>query len=166
MSSRRALLCLLAFAPTVGLAFDWRSLLHGKVEMPPKAPPPKHLVEVSSAPGAARDAEIEAFLRALAAALKAREGAPMVARLSDKYTIDSLPEGSAAPELFVTAVERIPAPTEIVIQGIERSGGARVAATEFRYGTAPAKAKTFRFDADGRLLSSDLFSIKVKRDGS
>jgi len=166
MPSRRALLCLLAFAPAVALAFDWRSLLHGKVEMPPKAPPPKHLVEVTSAPGAPRDADVEGFMRALAAALKAREGAPMFARLSDKYTIDALPVGSAAPELFVTAVERIPAPTEIVIQGIERSGGARVAATEFRYGTAPAKVKTFRFDAEGRLISSDLFSIKVKRDGS
>ena len=166
MPARRALLELLLAAPAATLAFDWRSWLHGNAEMPPKAPPPKHLVEVSSAPGAARDAQVESFFRALAVALNAREGRPMLARLSDRYTIDALPVDSAAPELFVTAVERIPAPTEIVIQGIERAGGARVAATEFRYGAAPAKAKTFRFDADGRLVSSDLFTVSMKRHGS
>jgi hypothetical protein len=105
-------------------------------------------------------------MRELAAAVKARDGKPMVARLSDKYTIDSLPIDSAAPEMFVTAIERIPAPTEIVIQKVERNGATRVASTEFRYGTAPAKAKTFRFDAAGRLTWSDLFTVNVKRHGS
>jgi hypothetical protein len=166
MPIRRALLVLALALPTAAPAFDWKSWLHGNAEIPPKAPPPKHAVEVTFAAGAARDAEVEAFMRALAAAFMAREGRPLVARLSDKYAIDSLPVDSAAPELFVTAVERVPAPTEIVIQGIERSGAVRVAAAEFRYGSAPPKAKTFRFDAAGRLISSDLFSIKVKRDGS
>ena len=166
MPSRRAFLFLLVAVPTIAAAFDWRSLLHGNAEMPPKAPPPNYVVEVSTGTGAAKDAEIEAFMRGLADAFKTREARPMVARLSDKYTIDSLPVDSAAPELFVTAVERIPAPTEIVIQGIERAGATRVATTEFRYGTAPAKAKTFRFDAAGRLLWSDLFAVNVKRHGS
>ena len=165
MMSRRALLFALAASPAAAHAIDWRSLLHGEPAAPPKAPPPKELAQVSLASGMARDAEVEAFLRALADALKARDGRPMVARLSDKYAIDSLPDGSKAPEVFVQAVERIPGPTEIVIQGIERTGGTRVVTTEFRYGTAPAKAKTFRFDATGRLAWSDLFNVSVQRHG-
>ena len=35
----------------------------------------------------------------------------------------------------------------------------------FRYPTAPAKAKVFRFDAAGRLLWSDLFALRVERHG-
>ena len=163
MDSRRALLLLLLASPLTAPAFDWRSLLHGNAEMPPKAPPPKHGVNVSTAAGGGTDAEVEAFMRALAEAFKAREARPMVARLSEKYTIDSLQIDSAAPEMFVTAIERIPAPTEIVIQKVERSGATRVASTEFRYGSAAAKSKTFRFDAAGRLTWSDLFTVSVKR---
>lgn len=166
MPSRRALLFALAIAPALAHAFDWKSLLHGEPELPPKAPPSKQLAQVSTAPGAPRDAEVEAFMRALAEAFKAREGKPMVARLADKYAIDSLPDNSRAPDLFVVAVERIAAPTEIVIQGVQQTGAMRVATTEFRYGTAPAKTKTFRFDAAGRLLRSDLFSLTMKRHGS
>ena len=81
-------------------------------------------------------------------------------------SIDALPDNSRAPDLFVVAVERIAAPTEIVIQGVERTGATRVATTEFRYGTALAKAKAFRFDAAGRLLQSDLFTLSMKRHNS
>jgi hypothetical protein len=54
---------------------------------------------------------VETFLRALADAIKARDGKPMVARLADAYAIDGL-EGRAKPaDLFVQAVERMPGPT-------------------------------------------------------
>lgn len=165
MLTRRALLFALAACPAAASAVDWKSLLHGEPAAPPKAPPPKQLAQVSTAAGAPRDAEVEAFLRAFADALKARDGQPMVARLSDEYAIDALPEGTKAPALFVQAVERIPGPAEIVIQAIERTGATRVVTTEFRYGTAPAKSKTFRFDAAGRLAWSDLFNVSVQRHG-
>jgi hypothetical protein len=166
MSARRALLFALAFIPALSHAFDWRSLLHGEPELPPKAPPAKTLATVSTAAGAARDPEVEAFMRALAEALKTREAKPMVARLADAYTIDAMPAGSKAPELFVIAVERIPAPSEIVIQGVEAAGATRTATAEFRYGSAPPKTRTFRFDRAGRLLRSDLFAVSTRRHGN
>jgi hypothetical protein len=166
MPSRRALLFALAFTPALARAFDWRSLLHGEPELPPKAPPAKTLATVSTAAGAPRDPEVEAFMRALAEALKTRDATPMVARLADDYAIDAMPAGSKAPELFVIAVERIPAPTEIVIQGVEAAGGTRTATAEFRYGSATPKTKTFRFDRAGRLIRSDLFAVGTKRHGN
>jgi hypothetical protein len=166
MLSFRNLLVLLLAVPALSHAIDLRSLFHPDPPVPPKAPPPKELARVSFANDAARDPQVETFMRALAEAIKAREGKPMLARLSDRYAIDALPEGSKAPDLFVQAVERIPGPIEIVIQGVDRAGEVRSARTEFRYAAAPAKARTFRFDAAGRLVWSDLFVLRVERNGS
>ena len=160
---------LLAFAAvlfaTPALA-DWRSWFHPEPSVPPKAPPPKVLATVSSASAAAKDVQVEAFLAALAAAIKAREGAPMRTRLSDRYAVDTIEAGARAADLFVLAVEQLPGPTEIVIQSVERHSGSLDAKAEFRYADAAPKVKTFRFDAEGRLVWSDLFAVKMERHDS
>ena len=168
MASRRPALVLLAsvcFLPFAAAA-DWRSWLHGDPPAPPKAPPPKQLAEVTAATESARDAQVEGFLRALADAIKARDGKPMLARLSDKYAIDGLPDRSKAAEVFVQAVESIPGPTHFTVQSVERHAAGVTAKVELRYASAPPKPKTFRFDTGGRLIASDLFSIKVHSHGS
>jgi hypothetical protein len=143
-------------------AADWREWLHPQPASPPKAPPPKQVAAVSAASESARDARVESFLRALADAIKARDGAAMVARLADNYAIDGL-DGRAKPaDLFMQAVERIPGPTEMIVESIERQGNAVTARTEFRYANTEAKKKVFRFDAAGRLVWSDLFAIRTQ----
>lgn len=143
---------------------DLKSFFHGEPVAPPKAPPPKVTATVATAEGVTPDQQVEDFFRAFAAAVKAREGAPMVARLADKYTIADLPEGGKAADFFVMGVERTPGPEAITIQSIELKGAVRTVKAEIRYSTKVA-VKTFRFDAAGRLLASDLFTLKRAEHG-
>src|SRR5258706_5002975 len=112
MAPFRQLLALLALAATCAATpvfADWRSFLHGDPPAQPKAPAPKQLAVVTHE--AAPDAQVEAFVRALAVAIKARDGKPMLARLSDRYSIDALDGRASAPDLFVQAVGQIAGPT-------------------------------------------------------
>ncbi len=142
---------------------DLKSFFHGEPE-PPKAPPPKTTADVSTADGIAPDKQIEDFFRAFADAVKAREGNRMRPRLSDKYQIADLPEGHQAPDFFVQAVDRTPGPEAIIIRSIEPKGSARVAKVEMHY-PDKVKVKTFKFDAEGKLLASDLFTLKRVEHG-
>jgi hypothetical protein len=143
---------------------DLKSFFHGEPAQPPKAPPPKTTATVSTAPGVVRDKAIEDFFRAFAAAVKARDGERMRPRLSDKYTIADLPEGHQAPDFFVQAVDRTPGPEAIIILSVEPKGVVRVAKVEIHY-PDKIKVKTFKFDAEGRLLASDLFMLKRVEHG-
>ena len=153
-------------APSRLMLADLRSFFHGEPATPPKAPPPKQLATVSIAQGVMSDPQIDAFLRALASAIKARDGTPMLAQLSSQYTIDDLPSDRKPGEFFQQAVERIPGPVEIVIVSIEKRDALRIAKTEFRYGDGNVKPKTFRFDAAAKLVWSDLFALKTQRVGA
>ncbi len=155
-----------ALASPMPVSADLRSFFHGEPAAPPKAAPPKQLAAVSTAPGVTADAQIESFLRALADALKAREGEPMLARLSDRFSIDDLPDGIKPGKLFVQAVASTPSPTDIVVRSVEKQGNVRNARVELRFGPDKVKQKTFRFDADGKLLWTDWFQIKVQRGDS
>jgi len=139
---------------------DWKSFFHG--DPPPfvKAPPPKQLARVSTAPGVQPDPQVESFLRAFADALMAREGSMIVPRLSERYTVDGAPDDAKASDFMVQAIGKMPGPERIVIRSVEASGGTRIAKTEFHFGPDNMKLKTFRFDADGKLLESDLFSLR------
>ena len=145
---------------------DLRSFFHGDPPPPPKAPPPKQLAIVSTASGITPNMQIEEFMRAFADALKAREGKPMLSRLSEKYAIDALPEDKKPGDFFIQAIERIPGATEIIIQSVERKDGIRTAKIEFRYSADNIKLKIFRFDASGKLLWSDLFVLQQQRHGA
>ncbi len=144
---------------------DLRSFFHGEPPPVPKAPPPRQLAVITFAPGVVPDAQIEAFFRAMAEAIKAREGKPMLSRLSDQYNVDDLPSGRKAGEFFVQAMERIAGPAAIAVQSIETNGPVRNARVELRYADSPGKSKLFRFDAAGRLLWSDLFRLQVQQAG-
>lgn len=149
--------------PTRQIA-DLKSFFHGDAPPPPKAPPPKVTAVVSTAAGLIPDPQIEAFFRAFAAALKAREGGQMTPSLSEKYTIADLPEDHPAADFFAQAVDRTPGPEAITIQSIEAQGTTRTVKVELRY-PGKAKVKTFQFDAAGKLLSSDLFTLKRVEHG-
>ena len=146
---------------------DLRSFFHGD-QAPPKAPPPKQLATLSTAPGIASDARVERFLRSLADALKAREGKPMLAQLSDKYTIEDLPPYRKPADLFLQAIEQIAGPSEMIITSLETRADVRIAKVEFHYGPEKGKVKmkTFQFDSESRLLSSDLFKLQVTQVGA
>lgn len=137
---------------------DLKSFFHGET-VPPKAPPPAVTATVVFAPGVAPDPQVAGFMKAFAAAVKARDGRLMLPRLADGYTVDDLPEDHKAADFFLQAVERTPGPAEIVIQSVELKGQVRIARMEFRFPNRVA-TKTFKFDAAGKLLRSDLFSLK------
>lgn len=93
-----------AWPSRAGLA-EW---LHGTPPPRPKAPAPDKAARVGRAAGVAPDAQVEDFLRALAAAIKARDGKPLLPRLAERYTIDELPSGAKASDFLLQAVEQIP----------------------------------------------------------
>jgi hypothetical protein len=139
---------------------DWKSFIHG--EPPPfvKAPPPKQLAEVSTLAGVQPDPQVESFMRTLADAVMAREGSMILPRLSERYAVDGAPDDAKATDFMVQAIGKMPGPERIVIRSVEASGGTRIAKAEFHYGPDNMKLRTFRFDANGKLLESDLFSLR------
>lgn len=144
---------------------DLRSFFHGDPPPQPKAPAPKQLAVVSTAPGTTTDAQIENFLRALADAIKARDGKALLPRLSEKYVIDDLPGDRKASVFLLQAIEQIAGPSEIVITSIESKNNMRTAKIDFRYGPEKIKSKIFQFDSAGKLLWSDLFKLQAQRAG-
>lgn len=152
------LVALSLLAPAPALA-DWKSFFHG--DPPPfvKAPPPKELAAVSFSPGAEPDPQVESFMRALAGALMARDAAPVLKRLSERYTVEGAPDGMKPADFMAQAVGKMRGPSRIVIRSVQHAAGVTVAVAEFHYGPDKVNVKTFRFDADGNLLASDLFAL-------
>jgi hypothetical protein len=147
---------LLASSPVLA---DWKTFLHGEPAPFVKSPPPKQLALVSTAPNAAADAQVEDFMRAFAAALMARDASGVLPRLSERYAVEGAPDEMKPAELMAQAIGKMRGPTEIVVQSVATVGAERIAKVELRYGTETSKLRTFRFDAKGRLLSSDLFTL-------
>ena len=143
---------------------DLKSFFHGDPAVQPKAPPPAVTATVATTAGVTADAQVEDFLRAFAAAIKARDGAPMRARLSEKYSVPDLPEDFKATDVFVMGIERTPGPENIIIQSVEAKAGVRTVKIEIRY-AAKTAVKTLRFDAAGKLLASDLFRMRIEEHG-
>ena len=78
--------------------------------------------------------------------------------------IADLPEGYVAADFFAQAVDRTPGPEAITIQSVETQGATRLVRVELKY-PAKTKLKSFQFDAAGKLLSSDLFTLKRVEHG-
>lgn len=137
---------------------DLQSFFHGK---PPavKLPPPKQLAVVSTQAGVPADPQVESFLRGLANAVKARDGALVLARLSADYAVEGLPEDRNPADFMAQAILQMPGPTQIVIRSVEPKGSTRVAKAEFQFESGKPSVKTFVFDANGNLLASDLFAL-------
>jgi hypothetical protein len=58
------------------------------------------------------------------------------------------------------AMVKVKAPDEMVVTALEREGETRLAKLEFRSTEHGTKERTFKFDANGKLLSADFFTLK------
>lgn len=143
----------------VGGRADWKTFFHGAPPAATPGPPDAKAAVVSFAPGVAPDPQIMEFTQAFAEAMRIHDGKALKPRLSDKYSIEDMPDEHNAVDFFMQAMVKVKAPDEIVITAIERQGEARVVTMEFR---APDKTKTrtFKFDPAGKLLSADFFKLQ------
>jgi len=139
---------------------DWKSFIHGEPAPFVKAPPPRQLAVVETLAGVPPDPQVESFMRTFADALMAREGGMIVPLLSERYTVEGAPDDMKASDFMVQAIGKLPGPARIVIRSVEASGTTRIAKADFHYGPDNVKLRTFRFDTNGKLLESDLFSLR------
>jgi len=149
----------LASRPVLADITDWFAALHGAAPRGTKAPPPPTLAVVSTAPGVPADPQVESFLKALAAAVKARDGALLAPRLSTRYAVDGLPPGAKPADAMAQALEQMRGPEQIVVESVAHADGLRTVKARFRYGASPDSIKTLVLDANGDLLASDLFHV-------
>jgi hypothetical protein len=156
---RLALILILLSA--IGAHADLKTWLHGAPPAPTPGPPDAKAATVSFAAGITPDKQILHFMNAFAEAMRIHDGKSLKPLLSDRYAIEDLPEehGSAA-DFFMQAMVKIKAPDEIAITGIEREGETRIAKMEFRSAERGTKERRFKFDANGKLLSADFFTLK------
>jgi hypothetical protein len=144
---------------------DLKSFFHGTPPPAPKLPPDAKAATVSFAPGIPPDKQIMDFMVAFAEGARIHDGTSLKARLSDKYIIEDMPSEHAAMDFFMQAMARIKGPEEIVINSVEPEGDVRIAKMEFRSASRPIKLRTFKFDAAGKLLSADFFSLQRQHGG-
>ncbi|PZR72810.1 MAG: hypothetical protein DLM73_12430 [Chthoniobacterales bacterium] len=153
---------LLLLLSCTGVSADWKTFFHGTPPAPTPGPPDAKAANVSFAAAVTVDPQIMDFMQAFTEAMRIHDGKPLKPRLSEKYTIEDLPDDMNPVDFFMQAMVKLKAPEEIVINSIEHQGDVRVATMEFR---APERTKTriFKFDPTGKLLSSDFF--KLQRHG-
>jgi hypothetical protein len=156
---KRFALVLLLFSAAVAQA-DLKSWLHGTPPSPSPGPPDARAAVVSFAPNVAADKQIFDFLKAFAEAMRVHDGKLLKPMLADAYAIEGVPDEHNPVDFFMQAMVIVKAPDEIVVTGIERDGEKRVAKMEFRSTERGMKERTFKFDANGKLLSADFFTLK------
>ena len=156
---KRLALLLLLFS-AAGSQADLKTWLHGAPPAPSPGPPDAKAAAVSCAPNVSADRQVLDFLKAFAEALRVHDGKPLKPMLADAYTIEGLPEEHNPVDFFMQAMVKVKAPDEIVVTGIEREAETRVAKMEWRSADRGTKERTFKFDANGKLLSADFFTLK------
>lgn len=156
----KQLTLILILLSTIGARADLKTWLHGAPPAPTPGPPDAKAAAVSFAPNVTPDKQILDFMNAFAEAMRIHDGKSLKPLLSDAYSIDGLPEEHSPADFFMQAMVKLKAPDEIVITGIAREGEVRLAKMEFRSAERGAKERTFRFDANGKLLSADFFTLK------
>ena len=144
---------------------DLKTWLHGPRPSATPGPPDAKAAPVSFAPNVAADKTILDFMQAFAEAMRIHDGKALKPLLSERYTIEDLPEEHDAVDLFMQAMVKIKAPDEIVVTAVERDGEVRVAKIQFRSGERGTKERTFKFDQNGKLLSADFFTLKMQHGG-
>ena len=150
---------------TIVAQADLKSWLHGPRPSPTPGPADAKAATVSFAPNVTADKAILDFMQAFAEAMRVHDGKPLKPRLSERYTIEDLPDEHDAVDFFMQAMVKIKAPDEIVVTAVEREGDVRVAKMEFRSGERGTKERTFKFDQNGKLLSADFFALKMQHGG-
>ena len=158
---KRLVLILILFS-AIGARADLKTWLHGPPPpSPTPGPPDAKAATVAFAPNVTPDKQILDFMNAFAEAMRIHDGKTLKPFFSDRYAIDDLPEGhGSAADFFLQAMVKVKAPEEIVITGVEREGEARVAKMEFRSTERGTKERTFKFDANGKLLGADFFTLQ------
>src|SRR3954447_1229289 len=139
---------------------DLKTWLHGAPPAPTPGPPDAKAATISFAPNVTDDKQIIDFLKAFAEAMRIHDGKTLKPMLAEAYAIEGLPEELNPVDFFMQAMVKVKAPDEIVVTGIERAGETRVAKMEFRSAERGMKERTFKFDANGKLLSADFFALK------
>jgi hypothetical protein len=158
----KRLVLILILLPAIGARADLKSWLHGAPPpTPTPGPPDAKAATVAFGPNVTPDRQILDFMNAFAEAMRIHDGKTLKPLLSARYAIEDLPDGHGSPaDFFLQAIVKVRAPEEIVITGIEREGEARLAKMEFRSAERGTKERTFKFDADGKLLSADFFTLQ------
>jgi hypothetical protein len=153
---------ILILLSAIGARADLKSWLHGAPPpTPAPGPPDAKAATVAFAPNVTPDKQILDFMNAFAEAMRIHDGKTLKPLLSQRYAIDDLPDGhGSAADFFLQAMVKVRAPEEIVITAVEREGEARLAKMEFRSAERGTKERTFKFDADGKLLSADFFTLQ------
>ncbi|MEY2518883.1 MAG: hypothetical protein QOF24_642 [Verrucomicrobiota bacterium] len=146
---------------TIVAQADLKTWLHGAPPpSPTPGPPDAKAAMVSFAANVTPDKQVIDFMHAFAEAMRIHDGKSLKPLLSDRYAIEDLPEEHSAADFFMQAMVKVKAPDEIVITAIERQGEVRAVKTEFRSAERATKERTFKFDANGKLLSADFFALK------
>ena len=156
---KRFALILLLLSAVVAQA-DLKTWLHGSPPAPSPGPPDAKAAAVSFAPNVTDDKQISAFLKAFAEAMRIHDGQTLKPMLAEAYAIEGLPEELNPVDFFMQAMVKVKAPDEIVVTGIEHEGEVRRAKMEFRSTERGTKERTFKFDANGKLLNADFFTLK------
>jgi hypothetical protein len=157
----KRLALILILLSTIAARADLKTWLHGTPPAPTPGPPDAKAAVVSFATGVTPDKQILDFMNGFAEAMRIHDGKSLKPSLSDRYAIEDLPEGAgSAADFFMQAMVKVKPPDEIVITGIERQGETRSAKIEFRSAERGTKERRFKFDANGKLLSADFFTLK------
>ena len=139
---------------------DLKSWLHGTPPAPTPGPPDAKAATVSFAANVTPDKQVLDFMQTFAEAMRIHDGKSLKPLLSDRYAIEDLPEERSAADFFMQAMVIVKAPEEIVVTAIEREGDVRTAKMEFRSTERGTKERAFKFDANGKLLSANFFTLK------
>jgi len=157
MKKRILILILLSALSARG---DLKTWLHGTPPEPTPGPPDAKAAAVSLAPNVTPDRQILDFTNAFAEAMRIHDGKTLKPFLSESYTIEGVPEGHDPADLFMRAMVKIKAPEELVITSVTLEGETKIAKLGFRSSGKEMQERTFKFDAKGKLLSADFFTLK------
>lgn len=144
----------------IGARGDLKTWLHGAPPAPSPGPPDAKAAAVSFAPNVTPDKQILDFINAFAEGMRVHDGKTLKPFLSDSYSIEGLPEEHNAVDFFMQAMVKVKGPDDLVVTGVTAEGETRIAKVEFRSSAYPPKERTFKFDAKGKLLSADFFTLK------
>src|SRR5436853_2495687 len=157
---RLIVILVLLSAAAIGVRADLKTWLHGSPPAPTPGPPDAKAAAVSFAPNVTPDKQVLDFMNAFAEAMRVHDGKTLKPLLSESYSIEGLPEEHNAADFFMQAMVKVKAPDEMVITSIAPEGDARIVKVEFRSAERGAKERRFKFDARGKLLSADFFTLQ------
>lgn len=138
-----------------------KEFLHGKPATAKKALPPKRRAVIVWEASTPKDTGIDGFLNAFADALMARDATALEPLISKQYRVEGLPKEVEPRSVLRQAIEQLPGPAQILVQSVSTAGTEKIALTDILDARGETKQRRFRFDAFGKLISTDLFSIRV-----